>query len=342
MEKKWRCPEETLRKVPTYGEIREYVLKVGIESISLSKSVSRKALVRYATRIDRVFSYLTRNVIGPLKDFKGMLQIGFYKDIASNALPEGYSIDDVVGKLLGKLRKVSVLSREYKARVSASFDSAEAKEIYREYIGRVLSIVRKLSKDIELVNRAIAELRRTPCIDPSLPVIAVAGLPQVGKSTLVSVISSAKPKSSPFPFTTKEIVMGHIDYGFSRFQILDLPGILDRPPERMNEIERKAFIAITNLANLILYLIDPSEDFYYGLESQLNLLRYFKENVKVDIIVVVNKIDKVSPERLEKVVTAASEVVPGTEIIKVSALGRIGLEELLRTLAKHIGRSSEL
>lgn len=342
MEKKQRCPEETLRKVPTYEEIREYVLKVGVEPISLSKSVGKKALVRYVTRIDRVFNYLTRNVVGPLKDFKDILQVDFYKDIASNVLPEGYSIDEVAKKLLGKLRKVGILSREYKARISASFDSAEAKELYREYVGRVLSIVRRLSKDIELVNRATAELRRTPCIDLSLPVIAVAGLPQVGKSTLVSAISSAKPRSSPFPFTTKEIIMGHTNYGFNYFQILDLPGILDRPPEKMNEIERKAFIAITNLADLILYLVDPSEDFYYGLESQLNLLRYFKENVKVDIIVVINKIDKVSPERLEKVVAAVSEVVPGIEIVRISALGRIGLEELLRTLVKHVGRSSEL
>jgi nucleolar GTP-binding protein len=342
MEKKPRCPDEALRRVPTYVEVREYVLKASMEPISLPKSVGKKALVRYTARLDKVSNYFTKNVMEPLKSLRDALQVGFYKSIASNALPEGVSIDDLVGRLLGKLKKVKDLSREYRTKISASFDSAEAGELYREYVGRVLSIARRLSKEIELANKAIAELRKTPCIDPSLPVVAVAGLPQVGKSTLVSAISSAKPKSSPFPFTTKEIILGHVSYGFSRFQILDLPGILDRPPEKMNEIERKAFIAITRLANLILFLIDPSEDFYYGLESQLNLLRFFKEQLKVGIVVAINKVDKVGPERLEKIATAIAEVAPSTEIVKISALERVGLEELLETLAKHLGRLSDL
>ncbi|MEM2079918.1 MAG: GTPase, partial [Nitrososphaerota archaeon] len=265
MEKRSGCPDETLKKLPAYREVREYVLRVSKEPLALPRSVSKKALVKYYTKIDKIREYLVKNVLNPLSALREILEVSFYEKIATNTLPNGVSAKEVTNKLLGKLRVADKLSLEYKSKIAVSFDSAEARELYREYVGRVLSIVRRLSKLIELANDAIFELKRTPCIDPSVPVVAVAGLPQVGKSTLVSALSTAKPKSSPFPFTTREIIMGHVNVGFRRFQILDLPGILDRPPSDMNEVERKALIAVTEVADLVLFLVDPSEDFYYGL-----------------------------------------------------------------------------
>lgn len=341
MEKGSECPNEKLMRIPTYREIREYVLRVGKEPVTLSKSVSRRGLVKYHTRIDRISGYIARNVLDPLSLLKKTLEVDFYEKIASNALPSGSSARDIVSRLLGKLGVVGKLSREYKSKIAASFDSAEARELYREYVGRVLSIARRLSEHIDQANAAIVELKRTPCIDPSVPVVAVAGLPQVGKSTLVSAVSTAKPRSSPFPFTTKEVIMGHTNVGFRRFQMLDLPGILDRPPEDMNEIERKAFIAVTEVADLILFLVDPSEEFYYGLESQLNLLRSLREWTKADIIVVVNKIDKASAERVGEVSKALSGVLPTAEIVTVSALKGEGLEKLLAVVLGYLDRISK-
>ncbi len=337
MEKRQWCPDEVLRRLPTYEEIREFVLKVGREPIALPKSAGRKGLLRYRFRVERVYDYISRSVLEPLRTLRKVLGVGFYEKIASNALPEGLSAGEIVERVLGKLGVVKKLSAEYKLKISASFDAAEARELYREYVGRVLSVVRRQASYISLINRAVAELRRTPCVDPELPVVAVAGLPQVGKSTLVSAISTAKPRSSPFPFTTKEIIMGHVIAGFTRFQILDLPGILDRPPEEMNEIERKAFIAVTEVANLVLFLIDPSEDFYYGLESQLNLLGSLKGWVKADMLVVINKVDRVSRERVEEVSGAVARALPGSEVVAISALRGDGLRDLLDSIARRLG-----
>ena len=339
MEKGEGCPEEVLRRFPTYPEIREYVLRVGREPITLSRSVGRRALVRDIIKIDRVSEYLARNVLGPLRSLSNVLSVEFYRQLASNVLPEGANVLDLVGRASGMFRAALRLSREYKSRIAVSVDSVEAKELYREYVGRILSIVRRSFRDLEQLNRAVAELRRTPCVDPSIPVVAVAGLPQVGKSTLVSAVSTAKPRTSPFPFTTKEIVMGHVELGPLRFQILDLPGILDRPPEEMNEIERRAFIAVTSLADLVLFLVDPSEDFYYGLESQLRLLRSLREWVRVDVVVAINKVDKVGEERVDVVSKSIAATLPGARILRISALKRAGLGELLRTLAEHLGLS---
>jgi nucleolar GTP-binding protein len=332
------CPEN-LRRLPTYSEVRERILEIGREPVPLSKSVSRKALVKYSTRVDRVFRYVENHILARLREVSDVLKIPFYRELASNAVPEGVDLLDTVGRLSGKLKAIRKLYREYRTRVLSSIDRVEAEGLYREYVGRVLSVVRRLSKDIELLNSAVDELRKTPCIDFSKPIVAVAGLPQVGKSTLVATISSAKPRSSPFPFTTKEIIVGHVGLDGTIAQILDLPGILDRPPEEMNRVERKAFIALTTVAQVIVFLVDPSEDFYYGFESQLNLLKAIRDLVGRKMVVAVNKIDKVSEERLAKVTEALMEAAPGVKLLKISALRRLGLGELLDTLKNLLGEA---
>ncbi|MEM2006292.1 MAG: GTPase [Sulfolobales archaeon] len=341
MEKRSGCPDETLKKLPAYREVREYVLRVSKEPLALPRSVSKKALVKYYTKIDKIREYLVKNVLNPLSALREILEVSFYEKIATNTLPNGVSAKEVTNKLLGKLRVADKLSLEYKSKIAVSFDSAEARELYREYVGRVLSIVRRLSKLIELANDAIFELKRTPCIDPSVPVVAVAGLPQVGKSTLVSALSTAKPKSSPFPFTTREIIMGHVNVGFRRFQILDLPGILDRPPSDMNEVERKALIAVTEVADLVLFLVDPSEDFYYGLESQLDLLRSLEKWVNANILVAINKVDRVSMDRVEEVFDAVASVLPSAKIVTISALRKERLNELVDAVVEYLSKISK-
>ncbi|MEM3132243.1 MAG: GTPase [Sulfolobales archaeon] len=341
MEKRPGCPDETLKKLPGYREVREYVLRVSKEPLALPRSVSKKALVKYYTKIDKIREYLIKNVLNPLSALREILEVSFYEKIATNTLPNGVSAKEVTNKLLGKLRVADKLSLEYKSKIAVSFDSAEARELYREYVGRVLSIVRRLSKLIELANDAIFELKRTPCIDPSVPVVAVAGLPQVGKSTLVSALSTAKPKSSPFPFTTREIIMGHVNVGFRRFQILDLPGILDRPPSDMNEVERKALIAVTEVADLVLFLVDPSEDFYYGLESQLDLLKSLEKWVNANILVAINKVDRVSMDRVEKVSDSVASVLPSAKIVAISALRKEGLSELVDAVVEYLSKISK-
>jgi len=173
------------------------------------------------------------------------------------------------------------------------------------------------------------------------PKLVVAGMPQVGKSTFVRAISSAKPKVSPFPFTTKEIILGHIDLGALRIQIIDTPGILDRPLSKLNPIERKAILALKYLADLILFLVDPYEGAYYSLEQQLNLLRSILRLFEgKDVIVVINKIDLVSEKRLDEVEDKIKEVYGGV-ILRMSALKKLFIREVLGQVIKKLGLSED-
>jgi len=118
----------------------------------------------------------------------------------------------------------------------------------------------------------------------------------VGKSSLLRCLSSAKPEIAQYPFTTKEIHVGHIEktekYITKRFQIIDTPGLLDRPLSKRNEIEKQAIAALTHLADLIVFVLDVSETCGYSLEDQKNLLSQMEEMFSgCSLVVVENKVD---------------------------------------------------
>ena len=111
-----------------------------------------------------------------------------------------------------------------------------------------------------------------------------------------SNLSSAKPEIATYPFTTKQIIVGHIKrkekFTTKTYQIIDTPGLLDRPIEKRNDIEKQAIAALTHLANIIVFLIDPSETCGYTLEHQYNMLHQIRELFhNVSIVVVENKVD---------------------------------------------------
>ncbi len=145
----------------------------------------------------------------------------------------------------------------------------------------------------------------------------------MGKSLLVRRISSAKPKIASYPFTTKGISVGHFDSGGFTYQVIDTPGLLDREMEKRNEMELKAVLALRYLANVIVFVIDPSEYCGYGLDSQLRILSDIKSSFSdIPIIEVENKMDIVKLD---------------SERIKICALGGEGLEKLRDVIETNLG-----
>lgn len=165
------------------------------------------------------------------------------------------------------------------------------KEIY----GRLSSIINQINKDLKTLSDAQKILKTFPEIQ-NIPTIVIAGYPNVGKSSLLRCLSSAKPKIAQYPFTTKEIHVGHIEkeekYVKKCFQIIDTPGLLDRSFEKRNIIEKQAIAALEHLANIIIFLIDPTETSGYSITDQKHLLSQIKKMFKDSkIIVVENKKD---------------------------------------------------
>jgi nucleolar GTP-binding protein len=114
----------------------------------------------------------------------------------------------------------------------------------------------------------------------------------VGKSSLVTAMSTATPEIAPYPFTTKGIIVGHIEDDWRKYQIIDTPGLLDRSFEERNDIEKQAVLALRYLTNIMIFVLDPSETCGYSMEKQTALLESVQEGFSgVEIIVAEGKSD---------------------------------------------------
>jgi nucleolar GTP-binding protein len=217
-------------------------------------------------------------------------------------LPEFYQdyIDITVGvddmkKSLGALNWaygiITQLEKDYGSKIRKN-PSERASELRSQAYGRIASVVNKIKKDLDFLDFAKNNLRNMPTIDFDATTIVIAGFPNVGKSTLLKQITGAEPEVANYPFTTKGIQIGHIEKNWEHIQIIDTPGLLDRPVLDMNDIELNAMVALEHLADAILFIFDGSETCGYPLESQFNLLKEIKKVFKgIPVIYLFNKMD---------------------------------------------------
>lgn len=95
------------------------------------------------------------------------------------------------------------------------------------------------------------------------------GFPNVGKSSFINKITRAEVEVQPYAFTTKSLYVGHTDYKYLRWQIIDTPGILDHSLEERNVIEMQAVTALAHLRACVLYIMDLSEQCGHTLDEQV-------------------------------------------------------------------------
>ncbi len=237
---------------------------------------------------------------------------------------------DQLRKNLGALdwcrKQIRRLAGEAHRNVRGAPDVATIGKRVSGYYGRVSSVVHQIGDALEFLNVARDTLRRLPSIDPEVPTVVIAGYPNVGKSYLVREISSAKPEIASYPFTTKGIQVGHFDAHGRRYQVIDTPGLLDRPLEERNEIERQAILALRHLATLIVVVLDPSEYCGYKLGAQTNLLADLEEAFDVPLIVIENKADLKTTDEVRH---------------KVSAVTGEGLDALMEDILAALGSSTK-
>ena len=193
-------------------------------------------------------------------------------------------------KQMRKIAKQNVAKITRSARLEVMHDAR--KEAY----GRLSSIMSRVGNSLEWLHQSRQTLRRLPEIDQANPTIVVCGAPNVGKSAFISSLSSGKMEVNHYPFTTKQLHVGHFVHRRLQHQMVDTPGLLDRPMDNRNAIELQAIAAIQHIGSLCIFLMDITEDCGTSLEEQHNLLDEVKELLpNIDIMVVVSKADLMDP-----------------------------------------------
>jgi nucleolar GTP-binding protein len=232
---------------------------------------------------------------------------------------------DKLRKCLGAIDwsrgQVAKMSKQAVRDISAASRVNQIDEIRRMAYGRVSSVVKQVSKELDFLASARNKMRKFPTVSPDDPTVVIAGAPNVGKSQLIGRISSAKPRVAVYPFTTQEISVGMFERKYIRYQVIDTPGLLDRPLDQRNPIELRAILALRHLADVIVFVLDPSETCGYPMSEQDHLLREIEAEFKgVPVIPVENKSDLVaSGSGRRKISAETGEGVPELvdEMVKV-------------------------
>lgn len=135
---------------------------------------------------------------------------------------------------------------------------------------RMATVMRRQKDPLAYLEQVRQHISRLPAIDPNTRTLIICGYPNVGKSSFINKVTRADVDVQPYAFTTKSLFVGHLDYKYLRWQVIDTPGVLDHPLEEMNTIEMQSITALAHLKSCILYFMDLSEQCGYTVEAQVS------------------------------------------------------------------------
>ena len=225
-----------------------------------------------------------------------------------DALPEFYirlfeltlSIDELkhaLGAIGFATNTIKKLTLDHIRLVKNSQTPQEAKKHVGAFLGRTQSVFKKIAKKLAYLEKARTIARTFPSLDPELFTIAIAGFPNIGKSTLLKKVTGANPEIKDYAFTTKGLNTGYLEYKFSQLQFVDTPGVLGRNKENM--IEQFATITRRYVANIVVYVFDLTEP--YPLKDQQEL---YEQTVAEGqpVIIYMSKTDLLTKEQVDEFV----------------------------------------
>ncbi|KAH7692825.1 P-loop containing nucleoside triphosphate hydrolase protein [Dioscorea alata] len=239
--------------------------------------------------------------------------------------------EEVLGRVDSLRKKIVSIGKQQASLCAQSMSKREAEERLNEGLKKIEEVFHIGSIAVEDLLHVAKTLRAMPVVDLEKPTLCLVGAPNVGKSSLVRILSTGKPEVCNYPFTTRGILMGHIVLNYERFQVTDTPGLLMRHDEDRNNLERLTLAVLSHLPTAVLYVHDLSGECGTSPDDQFTTYKEMRERFSNHLwLDVVSKCDllQVSPasnleDDLEKYKSFGPEGA-----IRVSVKSEFGLPEL--------------
>merc|ERR1719431_2527186 len=266
-----------------------------------------------------------------IADFPRMEDIHpFYADLM-NVLYDKDHYKLALGQINTAKHLIDNVSKDY-ARLMKYGDSMyRCKRLKKAALGRMCTIMKRQNQSLQYLEQVRQHLSGLPSIDPNTRTLLLTGFPNVGKSSFMNKVTRADVEVQPYAFTTKSLYVGHMDYQYLRWQVVDTPGILDHPLEERNTIEMQAITALAHLRAVVLYIMDVSEQCGNTVEAQFALFNNIRPLfANKPLIVVVNKIDVQKIEDLSEERKGFFEDLKkdGIPVMEMSAMNESGVAEV--------------
>ncbi|CRG93177.1 GTP-binding protein, putative [Plasmodium gallinaceum] len=226
--------------------------------------------------------YLHKN----LKRFLHPFQYSLYENTISNLYNDGEvsnSLNDVLNNILEVRKLITLTGKTYAGQLKYLKTCKEIFNKLNEAIVDINVILQSGRKWLDIYNSFVKKIRKIKYIDITKPSISIIGCTNVGKSSILNSITNSKSKIADYNFTTKEFNLGH--YSFSdendihTTQIMDLPGLINRPEEKRNLMEKLTLSSLKNLPSAVIYVFDPlkkDDHKYSSIKSQIDIRYYLR------------------------------------------------------------------
>jgi nucleolar GTP-binding protein len=270
-----------------------------------------------------------------LTDFPRLNDIHpFYADLC-NTLYDRDHYKLALGQLNTARSLVDQIARDMIRMIKYADSAYRCKCLKRAALGRMCTVLKRQKSSLAYLEEVRKHLSRLPSLDPNTRTLLMCGLPNTGKSSFMNKITRGNVDVQPYAFTTKSLFVGHCDYKYLRWQVIDTPGILDHSLEERNTIEMQAIIALAHLQCSVMYFCDPSEQCGYTVEQQCSLFRSIKPLfANKELIVVVNKVDQqpwetLDPEKKEMIEAMTKDA--NCSLMTMSNITEHGVSEVKAT-----------
>lgn len=162
--------------------------------------------------------------------------------------------------------------------------------------------------------------------------VSIIGRPNVGKSTLINTIINRKIAiTSNVSGTTRNIIQGIYNDTDTQIVFVDTPGI-HKPINRLGKVLNKEALALTKDVDLILFVVDVASGIGKG---DMFILESLKNN-DVPVILVLNKIDEITTEKLFRTIDEFKDIYPFVEVVPTSGLKNDNVDHLISVIKKYL------
>ncbi|KAJ1820425.1 Nucleolar GTP-binding protein 1 [Coemansia sp. RSA 2671] len=243
----------------------------------------------------------------------------FYADLM-NVLYDKDHYKLALGQINTAKHLIDAVGKDYLRLLKFGDSLYRCKQLKRAALGRMATIMKRQKDSLSYLEQVRQHLARLPSIDPNTRTLIVCGYPNVGKSSFMNKVTRADVDVQPYAFTTKSLFVGHMDYKYLRWQVIDTPGILDHPLEERNTIEMQSITALAHLRAAVLFFVDLSEQCGYSIQDQMSLFASIKPLfANKPTLLVISKtdvctLDAVRPEERQLVESACDSNVEMSQL----------------------------
>jgi len=281
--------------VPTATEFVDIVLsKTQRKTPTIIHARKQMSLIRhfYMRKVKYTQAEFNAKISQILDNFPKLDNIHpFYADLM-NVLYDKDHYKLALGQLNTCRSIIDKLGKDYVKLLKYGDSLYRCKQLKKAALGRMATIMRKQKACLGYLEQVRQHLSRLPTIDPDERTLLLTGFPNVGKSSFINKITRADVEVQNYAFTTKALYVGHTDYRYIRWQVIDSPGVLDRPLEDRNTIEMQAITALAHLNACVIFMLDLAPGCKYSIKEQVNLFLSLKPLwIKKPVILCCNKTD---------------------------------------------------